>query len=120
MKRFLAVLLLASCLLLPSCARSPQPPSPKQSVPNQTKSLKLFTLSELKKYDGRQGRKAYVAVNGYIYDVTDEPLWRNGFHEGHRAGTDLTNLMNRSPHGTVILEDYPVVGKLKESPAQTE
>ena len=29
---------------------------------------KIFTLDELKNYDGKEGRKAYIAVDGVVYD----------------------------------------------------
>ncbi len=32
---------------------------------------KIFTLDELKNYDGKEGRKAYIAVDGVVYDVTN-------------------------------------------------
>ncbi|NLG57268.1 MAG: cytochrome B5, partial [Clostridiales bacterium] len=29
-----------------------------------------MTLEELKAFDGKEGRRAYIAVDGIIYDVT--------------------------------------------------
>ena len=49
-----------------------------------------LTLEELEKYDGKDGQKAYVAVEGIIYDVTDIPEWQNGIHNGQVAGKDVT------------------------------
>lgn len=77
-----------------------------------------LTLEELAKYNGQDGNPAYVAVDGTIYDVTDSPKWSKGKHrsvKGVEAGNDLTEkIKSLSPHGTGILEDYPIVGKLIE------
>ena len=75
--------------------------------------LPTFTVAELAKYDGQNGAKAYVACNGTVYDVTDLPQWNNGSHEGHVAGTDLTDVISQSPHGESILKNLPVVGTLQ-------
>ncbi len=75
--------------------------------------MKEFTKEELKKYDGREGRKAYVACDGSIYDVTDSFLWKGGKHQvTHLAGEDLTIELERAPHGVDFLKRFPVVGKL--------
>lgn len=77
-----------------------------------------LTLEELAKYNGQDGNPAYVAVDGTIYDVTDSPKWSKGKHrsvKGVEAGNDLTEkIKSLSPHGTGILEDYSIVGKLIE------
>lgn len=78
-----------------------------------TKQLEL-TLEELKVYDGKEGRRAYVAIDGIIYDVTDVPAWKNGIHQGlYKAGQDLSEIIKKSPHGKAALEKALVVGKLK-------
>lgn len=77
-----------------------------------TAGLEL-TLEELSKFNGKDGNKAYVAVDGIIYDVTDSPAWKNGGHNGFEAGKDLTEpIKNVSPHGVVKLENVPEVGRL--------
>jgi predicted heme/steroid binding protein len=43
--------------------------------------LRVFTMSQLLRYDGRDGRSAYVAVNGIVYDVTTSFLWQRGKHQ---------------------------------------
>lgn len=79
------------------------------NVPNKT-----FTVADLKNYTGANGGPAYVAVSGIVYDVTHARKWRNGQHEqGIVAGVDLTNAMGDSPHGTSVLSEIPIVGKLK-------
>ncbi len=72
-----------------------------------------LTLEELAAYDGKDGRPAYVAIDGTIYDVTDIPAWNNGTHNGNTAGKDQTEAIKRSPHGQSVLAKLPVVGKLK-------
>ncbi|MCX8006812.1 MAG: cytochrome B5 [Coriobacteriia bacterium] len=74
--------------------------------------MKEFTLDELKSYDGKDGRPAYVAYKGIVYDVTESAMWSDGDHEGmHFAGQDLTDAHDDAPHDEHIL-DFPEVGRL--------
>lgn len=74
-----------------------------------------LTLEELSEFNGKDGNRAYVAVEGIIYDVTDLGAWKNGMHNGVSAGKDLTDeIMNQSPHGTSTLSKAEEVGKLIE------
>ncbi len=76
-------------------------------------SRKQFTLDELKKYDGKDGRPAYIAYKGKVYDVSDDFLWVEGDHQGeHVAGKDLTEDMSRAPHAEDVLERVPLIGIL--------
>jgi len=71
-----------------------------------------MTIEELAEFDGLEGRKAYIAVDGFIYDVTDSDAWNNGLHNGYQAGQDLSVGINASPHGKSFLERVPKVGTL--------
>jgi predicted heme/steroid binding protein len=72
-----------------------------------------FTLEELKKFDGKEGRPAYIAHKGKVYDVTDNYLWVGGDHQGeHVAGKDLTEDMASAPHGEENLERVKLIGTL--------
>ncbi|HYB68189.1 MAG TPA: cytochrome b5 domain-containing protein [Candidatus Acidoferrales bacterium] len=72
-----------------------------------------FTLEELKNYDGKDGRPAYIAYKGNVYDVTDNFLWMEGDHQGeHVAGRDLTEEMALAPHGEDVVERVKQVGVL--------
>jgi predicted heme/steroid binding protein len=72
-----------------------------------------FTLEELKNYDGKDGRPAYIAYKGKVYDVTDDFLWAGGDHQGeHAAGRDLTEEMALAPHGDDVVERVKLVGVL--------
>ena len=74
-----------------------------------------FTLEELKQYDGRDGRPAYVACKGKVYDVTDSFLWTGGDHQGqHEAGKDITNEILSAPHGEEVFDKVKLVGVLIE------
>ena len=78
-----------------------------------TGAERKFTLEELKQYDGRDGRPAYIAYKGKVYDVTDSFLWIDGDHQGqHAAGKDLTEDMALAPHGGETLERVKLVGVL--------
>ena len=78
-----------------------------------TSGTKEYTLEELAEYNGTNG-KAYVAYQGKVYDVSNSTLWTGGKHKGHNAGKDLTEEMNKAPHGSEILNGFPVVGILKK------
>lgn len=71
---------------------------------------KRFTKDELSKYNGQNGNPAYVAYKNQVYDVTNNQQWKNGHHNGHSAGTDLTQALALSPHGESVLKELPVVG----------
>jgi 2-oxoglutarate/2-oxoacid ferredoxin oxidoreductase subunit alpha len=72
-----------------------------------------MTRQELGRFDGRDGRPAYIAYKGKIYDVSESPLWQGGEHEGlHRAGADLTPMLEDAPHGEEVFARYPMVGTL--------
>ncbi|ABD99179.1 cytochrome b5 domain-containing protein [Ligilactobacillus salivarius] len=70
---------------------------------------KIFTLDELKNYDGKEGRKAYIAVDGVVYDVTNVAAWQGGTHHGNNAGNDVSDRIVKAPHGKSTLEKLEVV-----------
>lgn len=71
-------------------------------------------VKDLAQYTGKDGNKAYVAVDGIVYDVTDSAAWAVGEHAGaYEAGLDYTWVIREtSPHGISVLEGLPVVGRL--------
>ncbi len=72
-----------------------------------------ISLEELKQFDGKEGRPAYIACNGKVYDVTDSFLWIEGDHQAqHVAGKDLTDEIKLAPHGEEMLERVKQVGVL--------
>ncbi|MBE0575377.1 MAG: CopD family protein [Desulfuromonadales bacterium] len=83
----------------------------KRAVPTPTGGE--MTEDELSFFDGSEGRQAYFAYQGKIYDVTNSRLWKNGAHMArHKAGMDLTSILSQAPHDESKVLDMPVVGTL--------
>lgn len=77
--------------------------------------MRKFSKEELAHRDGKDGRQAYVAYGGKVYDVSDSLLWKGGDHQAsHTAGQDLTDALEEAPHNSELLEEFPVVGILQE------
>ncbi|KRN98840.1 cytochrome b5 domain-containing protein [Companilactobacillus kimchiensis] len=74
---------------------------------------KQITLEELKEYNGENGKPAYVAIDGIVYDVTDVEPWADGKHHGNVAGKDLSEAIKKSPNKHSVLAKLTEVGKLK-------
>lgn len=80
---------------------------PKKSV---TKIPEIFGPDTLAHFDGKEGRPAFIAHQGRVYDMQGLKLWKHGVHMKHAAGTDLTTALPKAPHGEEKLEGLPVVG----------
>lgn len=82
---------------------------------DEATGLLKMTMLELAQFDGQNGHKAFVSVDGQVYDVSGNRKWRNGTHEnGIVAGVDVTDYMSTSPHGTDILKEFTIVGMVTE------
>lgn len=69
-------------------------------------TLPHMSAAQLKANDGKNGHKAYVALNGKVYDVSKVDEWKDGKHyKGMVAGTDLSSNIHLSPHGPGIVND---------------
>jgi len=75
-----------------------------------------FTIAELAGYDGKDGRAAYIAFKGRVYDATGSRLWKGGKHGvAHFAGTDLSDAIAHAPHDESMLARLPVLGDLAKT-----
>lgn len=83
-----------------------------ETMPMQNE--RTFTRRELAGYNGKNGAPAYVAVNGTVYDVTNNAAWGAATHFGLSAGNDLTAQFSSCHAGQPILQKLPVVGKMIE------
>lgn len=75
-----------------------------------------FTLAEIAEFDGQNGNRCVVAVNGIVYEISDSSLWVNGSHttSSGRAfcGADLSDVITQSPHGSSKLSSSSKVSEL--------
>jgi predicted heme/steroid binding protein/uncharacterized membrane protein len=75
--------------------------------------MKEFDLKTLAQFDGKNGKPAYVAFQGKVYDVTSSKRWPGGQHmKRHESGKDLTLEILAAPHGPEMLERVPQAGIL--------
>lgn len=79
-----------------------------------------LSLEELQAFNGKNGSKAYVAIDEIIYEVTDVKAWKNGKHKGNQAGADLSQPITKAPHGKKVLENLKKIGVLKEKVITTD
>jgi predicted heme/steroid binding protein/uncharacterized membrane protein len=78
--------------------------------------MKSFTEEELAEFNGKDGKPAYIAHKGKVYDVSGSKMWKGGRHMNrHNAGGDLSGDISAAPHDTEVLERYPQVGELQEA-----
>lgn len=81
----------------------------------EEKTLQQFDLKELEQYNGKDGKPAYVAVDGKVYDITESRLWKNGSHMNrHHSGQDLSNSFEAAPHNKEVLQKFNQVGIIKQ------
>ena len=78
-------------------------------------NMKKFSVDELRNFDGKGGKPAYVGYKGKVYDVSDSDQFLDGDHMGHSAGMDLTMEMEIAPHSDDVMAKMKVVGVLAES-----
>ncbi len=75
--------------------------------------MRKFTSNELAENNGKNGKPAYIAYQGKVYDVTASAMWLEGDHFGtHEAGKDLTNELELAPHGEENFQRVKQVGIL--------
>ncbi|WKB36518.1 cytochrome b5 domain-containing protein [Terrilactibacillus sp. S3-3] len=97
--------------VLPPSAQIPAI-APSQTAPAPY-SQRVFTIEELATYNGKNGRPAYVAVGGIVYDVTNNRGWAAATHFGLTAGKEYSREFLSCHAGQPsILAPLPVVGRL--------
>ena len=115
-----ALVAVISVALLAGCGNSDarEEAAPGQSLQTgQQATDNTFTAQELSRYDGKEGRRAYVAVDGVVYDVTGSAMWPQGSHTScpeSMAGQDLSEVIKTAPpRMRESLMRFPVAGTLQ-------
>ncbi|MDQ5951831.1 MAG: hypothetical protein QG639_1112, partial [Patescibacteria group bacterium] len=106
--------------LMPFGNSAPESEEVAMVLGNSVDTTKNFSAEELAQYDGKEGRKAYAAYEGKVYDFSASDKWKDGEHYGLSAGKDLTGQLGEAPHGGEVVEGFPVVGTFGQTPAMTE
>jgi predicted heme/steroid binding protein/CheY-like chemotaxis protein/uncharacterized membrane protein len=85
----------------------------RYAIARRTGGGRTFTIDELERFDGKEGRPAYVCFKGKVYDATGSGRWKDGVHGlKHQAGKDLTESFLQAPHGEGVFNRFPIVGEL--------
>ena len=75
---------------------------------------KKITRQEIESNDGKNGKPAWFAFQGKVYDVTESSFWMEGEHMGmHNAGKDLTDELDMAPHREENFDRIKYVGDLE-------
>ncbi|UZQ48886.1 cytochrome b5 domain-containing protein [Clostridium kluyveri] len=77
-------------------------------------SPKVFTLAELAKYNGENGKTVYIGVNSVVYDVTSYDNWQEQLFPSSKdsiaAGRDLSQYVTNIETSKKLLDNLPRVG----------
>lgn len=75
---------------------------------------KKVTRQELESNNGKNGKPAWFAYQGKVYDVSESSFWLDGQHMGmHDAGKDLTEELDMAPHNVENFDRVKFVGELE-------
>lgn len=75
--------------------------------------LPEYNKAQLALRNGQDRPEIWVAYQGYIYDMSQSRLWKNGKHYEHWAGQDLSQELGDAPHTAAVFEKFEAIAKLK-------
>lgn len=82
---------------------------------NTTVALSKVSSQELADANGKDGKDCWVAIDGTVYEIEQGFKWSDGEHtESAEAycGADLSDVIDRAPHGRSKLSQLKKVGAL--------
>ncbi|WP_221620184.1 cytochrome b5 domain-containing protein [Arachnia propionica] len=112
----IVAVIVVAILVMPRQSHKGDPAKVERTFSAEEQSLidsRTVTPEELAANDGLDGRPAWIAVNGVVYDVTER--WQEGRHHGLSAGRDLTEEFINSGHPGSVLPKMKVVGSFARS-----
>lgn len=78
-----------------------------------------MTKEQLKEFNGKDGKPAYIGYKGKVYDISKSDFWAGGEHMGRfKAGEDLTDSIDMSPHGEKNVFRFEAVDTLEDGITQ--
>jgi len=87
-----------------------------KSIKSHLQAKEDFSADGLAQFDGKEKRAVYVGYKGKIYDMSKSEFWKDGIHFGrHKAGEDLTEMLNQAPHEEDKIFAMPIAGELLRS-----
>jgi arsenite oxidase small subunit len=83
---------------------------------------KVFTLDELRNFNGKDGKPLYLIFKGKVYNLSESKLWANGKHMGiHDFDEKLEETIKQAPHAEEVLSRFQIIGEVKqEAPIEGE
>lgn len=49
-----------------------------------------FTIEQIRQYDGKEGRRCYIGLNGFVFDVSTSDSFKNGGSYANFGGHDIS------------------------------
>ncbi len=112
-KTFIMTGILMLLFVLTACATEETANAEDTTATLEDETLPVFTAETLAEFNGKDGKAAYVAYEGKVYDVSEIAAWKEGIHQGRfEAGKDYTEVLNNeAPHKpTNLTDNAPIVG----------
>ncbi|WP_238860260.1 cytochrome b5 domain-containing protein [Clostridium sp. YIM B02569] len=81
---------------------------------NFHRQQKRFTLDQLSKYDGENGKIAYVSIEGLVYDTRNDSIFKEIKDIGIIAGKDLTEQFDFYYRMNHIINKIPKIRYLQD------
>lgn len=112
-RTFIIIGILMLLFALTACATDQTKEVEETTATLADEALPIFTAETLAEFNGKDGKAAYVAYEGKVYDVSEIAAWKEGIHQGRfEAGKDYTEVLNNeAPHKpTNLTDNAPIVG----------
>jgi predicted heme/steroid binding protein len=76
--------------------------------------LPKISRRQLSLHNGVDKQEIWISYKGFVYDVSESRLWKNGKHYEHWAGQDLTDELPDAPHTEKVFERFVCIGVLEK------